>query len=403
MPIKHQLIMKKVTKEHLEQYNKLFRYVFQVTNRELNEVGWAQDEIVKEKAPALEYADVIGWFDNEKLVSQVAVYDFKVRVFNKTFKMGGVTSVGTFPEYANRGLMQKLIYQALVNMRDKKQTISYLYPYSIPYYRKKGWEIISDKISYEINDYQLPKYKRVSGEVVRVDLEGEEIKKTYEKFSLLTHGALIRDDLGWSEYFRWDNDDVMAAVYYNENDEPEGYVIYYIEDEIFYIKDMISLNEVARTGLWNFVSAHFSMISKVKGSTYTDESLAFLLEDADIIETISPYSMARIVDAVEFIKEYPFKQDTEERKWIFYLDDPMLEWNQGVFELNIDKEGNGSLTRVFEYTEDKIDIQTLTTMLMGYKRPKYLRKIHRIICDEKTIEMLEDSIEQETPYFSDFF
>ncbi|GAB1431967.1 GNAT family N-acetyltransferase [Spirochaetota bacterium] len=401
--LKHQLVMKRVTKEHLEQYNKLFRYVFQVTNRELSEVGWANEEIIQEKAPALEHADVIGWFDNDKLVSQVAVYDFKVTIFNKAYKMGGLTSVGTFPEYANRGLMQKLIYQALCNMRDKKQTIAYLYPYSIPYYRKKGWEIISDKISYEIDDYQLPKYKRVNGEVVRVDLEGPEIKRCYERFAKVTHGALLRDDLGWSEYFRWDNDDVMAAVYYSETEEAEGFVIYYIEEEIFYIKEMISMNEDARTGLWNFVSAHFSMISKVKGSTYTDEPLAFLLEDADITETIAPYSMARIVDVVEFIKDYPFKQDTEERSWVFSLYDPMLEWNQGIFRLDIDHEGSGSLTRVAEPSDDSIDIATLTTMLMGYKSPDYLRKIRRIICDEKTIDMLEDSIEQETPYFSDFF
>lgn len=403
MPLKHQLVMKKVTKEHLEQYNKLFRYVFQVTNRELSEVGWANDEIIQEKAPALEHADVIGWFDNDKLVSQVAVYDFKVTIFNKAYKMGGLTSVGTFPEYANRGLMQKLIYQALCNMRDKKQTIAYLYPYSIPYYRKKGWEIISDRISYEIDDYQLPKYKRVNGEVVRVDLEGPEIKICYEKFAKITHGALLRDELGWSEYFRWDNDDVMAAVYYNEAEESEGYVIYYIEEEVFYIKEMISMNEDARTGLWNFVSAHFSMISKVKGSTYTDEPLAFLLEDADITETIAPYSMARIVDAVEFIKDYPFKQDSEERSWVFSLYDPMLEWNQGIFRLDISQDGRGTLTRVAETTEDSIDIATLTTMLMAYKSPEYLKKIHRIHCNEKTIDMLEDSIEQETPYFSDFF
>ena len=403
MPDKHSLKMKKVTLEHLEQYNELFSYVFQVTEKELNEVGWAKDEIVLEKAPALLHADVIGWFDHDKLVSQVAVYDFKVRVFNKTFKMGGVTSVGTFPEYANRGLMQKLIYQALCNMRERKQTISYLYPYSIPYYRKKGWEIISDTITYEINDYQLPKHKRVSGEVVRVELEGKEIKETYEKFAKVTHGALLRDELAWSEYFRWDTDDVMAAVYYNENDEYEGYLIYYIEEETFFIKDMIFLSEEARSGLWNFVSAHFSMISKVKGSTYTDEPLAFLLEDADIVEKISPYSMARIVDAVEFFNEYPFKPDNKERSCVFNLDAPMLEWNQGIFELTIDKNGKGILQRVQKETSDSIDIQTLTTMLMGYKRPRYLKKIKRITCEKNTIDMLEDAIEQEVPYFSDFF
>ena len=53
--------------------------------------------------------------------------------------------------------------------------------------------------------------------------------------------------------------------------------------------------------------------------------------------------------------------------------------------------------------EDTINIQTMTTMLMGYKRPEYLAKIGRIQAAEWTIDMLEDAIEQQTPYISDYF
>ena len=45
----------------------------------------------------------------------------------------------------------------------------------------------------------------------------------------------------------------------------------------------------------------------------------------------------------------------------------------------------------------------MTTMLMGYKRPEYLAKIGRIQASEWTIDMLEDAIEQQTPYISDYF
>ncbi|MEM5816457.1 MAG: GNAT family N-acetyltransferase, partial [Desulfitobacterium hafniense] len=242
----------------------------------------------------------------------------------------GLTGVGTYPEYTNQGLMHKLLYQALENMKKQGQSISFLYPYSIPYYRRKGWEIISDRIIYEIQDYQLPKNKQVSGEIERVPVEDEQVKKTYERFALQTHGAMLRNDLAWREYWLWDPDDMMAAVYYNESGQPDGYVLYRIADEVFHIKDMIFINEEARSGLWNFISAHFSMIAKVIGHTYTDEPLAFLLEDADIKETISPYFMARIVDLEQFIAQYPFKPDTTDREWTFMLDDPLLSWNQGV-------------------------------------------------------------------------
>ena len=50
-------------------------------------------------------------------------------------------------------------------MREKGQYVTYLYPYSIPYYRRKGWEIISDKISYEIKKIISFQNRQVSGDV----------------------------------------------------------------------------------------------------------------------------------------------------------------------------------------------------------------------------------------------
>ena len=60
---------------------------------------------------------MLGWFDGEKLISQLAVYPFQVNIFGQTFEMGGLTGVGTYPEYANMGLMNKLMGQALADMR----------------------------------------------------------------------------------------------------------------------------------------------------------------------------------------------------------------------------------------------------------------------------------------------
>lgn len=403
MSRKKQLKMKKVEPEHLQQYSELMRYVFQVTHQSLYRIGWDEEEMVQAISPVLEYADIWGWFDRDKLVSQVAVYPLQVNIFGKIYQMGGVTSVGTFPEYSNQGLMNKLLNQALEQMRLKQQSISYLFPYSIPYYRRKGWEIISDRIVYEVDDYQLPKLKQVPGEVERVTPQSEEVRLAYERFARKTHGAMIRNELAWNEYWFWDSEDLTAAIYYNENREPDGYVLYWIADEVFHIKDMIFMNEEARSGLWNFISAHFSMITKVAGRTHTDEPLAFLLEDADIKETISPYYMARIVDIEQFIVQYPFKSDTCERTWVFTLDDPLLVWNQGTFELHIAANGQGSIERTTEKSESTIDIQTMTTMLLGYKRPDYLHKIGRLQCSDDIVDLLEDAIEQQTPYFSDYF
>lgn len=98
---------------------------------------------------------MFGWFHENKLISQIAIYPCEVNIHGARYKMGGVTGVGTYPEYANHGLMQDLIIVALDNMRKNKQWISYLYPYSIPYYRRKDGKscLINFPLKSEIHSY----------------------------------------------------------------------------------------------------------------------------------------------------------------------------------------------------------------------------------------------------------
>ena len=397
------LKMEKVEPKHWRQFNELLRYVFQVTKKDLQTVGWEEREIALAKLPVLEQADVLGWFDGEKLISQIAVYPFQVNIFGTTFEMGGLTGVGTYPEYANLGLMNKLIWQALADMRERKQSISYLYPYSLPFYRKKGWEIISDKMTFEIKDYQLPKVKKVSGYVDRLHTEHPDVKTVYQLFSRRHHVAMIRNNLAWEEYWRWDLEELTAAVYYDHSHQPQGYLLYWISQDVLHVKEMVYMNEETRKGLWNFISAHFSMVTKVVGNIYTNDQLSFWLEDGDIKETIAPYFMARIVDLTQFISQFPFRAPGIEIQITFRVDDPILEWNQGVFTLQVSAGGKGELRPSEDQPDVVVSIQTLTTMLLSYKRPTYLAKIGRLACNEQTIAILENLIERETPYFSDYF
>ena len=71
--------------------------------------------------------------------------------------------------------------------------------------------------------------------------------------------------------------------------------------------------------------------------------------------------------------------------------------------MNIDKDGKANVEKINETCNDEISIQTMTTMLMGYKRPEYLYKIGRIKTDKKIVEMLENSVKQDVPYISDYF
>ena len=398
------LQMRALTTDDTAQYNALLRYAFQVTDSELASLGWNQKEMERSKKPVLKKTESYGWFDGEKLASQISIYPMQVNIFGQMYKMGGVTGVATYPEYMNLGLMSSLIKTALNSMRENHQCVSMLVPYMIPYYRKKGWEIVTDKMTYTIKDTQLPKRREVSGMVERVGIDSEDLRIVHNAFTRMRHGALKRNELEWEEYWRWEADDVIVAVYYNEAGEPKGYLVYYIANDVFRIKELVYINQEARHGLWNYVSAHFSMIDKVVGTNYTNEPMAFLLEDSEIQEEIEPNVMARIVDFEAFIRKYPFDIISIHDDLHFIIHDPVMECNCGDFSLRWDKQGNTIIERGGTRGERvECDIQTLTAMFYGYKRPTYLKRVERLDAGDDAVRILEDIIPIEQPYFSDYF
>ncbi|MBA0949503.1 GNAT family N-acetyltransferase [Enterococcus gallinarum] len=396
------LHIRPVEEKDVDQFNELLSYVFQITESDIEESGYeSKREMIKSKRPILELSKVFGWFNGDQLVSQIAVYPCEVNIHGTLYKMGGVTGVGTYPEYAGHGLMKDLIKLALETMRADKQWISYLYPYNVPYYRRKGWEMMSDKLTFKIRDTQLPKTVEVPGIVERKEVDDPDVFTVYNQFSRENHGALQRTAFHWEEYWRYENEESRtAAVYYNKSGHPTGVLFYWVAEEVFHVKEMFYLNQEARNGLWNFISAHFSMVYWVKGDIYKNEPLAFLLEDSQIKETIEPYYMARIVDVTEFLKKFPFKAFNQ--PFHFVVSDPVAEWNNGIFGLNYAKGevivSNDPIGKAVQ-----LDIQTLTCVLMNYRRPAYLARIERLHTDSDTLQLLETIIPDMEAYFGDYF
>ena len=224
-----------LTTDDLDQYNALLRYAFQVTEQELASLGWQNSEIEQSKFPVIERADILGCYDRDSLVSQFAVYPLEMNVYGDVRPIGFITSVTTYPEYSGHGIMTRLMRQSLERMRAKGQSLAVLYPYSIPLYRHRGWEIISNKISYSMREDQIPALSPVPGFVRRVGDYSTDLTELHDRFARQTHGCLLRNRLAWDEYWRWDEDDTCTAVYYSAAEKPLGYMVYLIKDDVMRI------------------------------------------------------------------------------------------------------------------------------------------------------------------------
>lgn len=397
------ITIRRLTSDDLEQYNDLLRYAFQVTEKELMDLGWEDEDIRQSKFPVLKRANVLGCFDGDTLVSQFAVYPLEMNIHSVIYSIGFVTSVSTYPEYTGMGLMSKVMKQSLEDMRSSRQSLALLYPYSIPLYRHRGWEIISDKMTFTIPDVQIPGEVEAPGYVRRVSEESGDLLKLHTRFARQTHGCLLRNHLAWDEYWRWDADDTIVAIYYSQADEPLGYMVYLIKDDVMYIKEMIYVNMEGRKGLWKYISAHDSMIDEVRGNNYFSEPIAFSLEDSDIKETIRPYIMGRIVDFELFLHCYHFTGEADGFTVSLQIEDDFLEWNNREFVLNF-TDGRAWITEESEEIiyRAAMNIGTLTTLLLGYKKPSELAGLDRIQGDEETIRLLDKIVRSGKPYISDY-
>lgn len=390
-----------LTTDDLEQYNALLRYAFQVTEQDLMQAGWRDEEIKQAKFPILERADILGCYDGDNLISQFAVYPLNMNIYNKIYPIGFITSVSTYPEYSGRGIMAKLMCQSLTRMREKRQPLALLYPYSIPLYRRFGWEIISNKISFSVKDYQMPSKARAEGYVRRVEWDNPDFMGLHSKFAHQTHGCLLRNTLAWEEYWRWDEDDTVAAVYYNASGKPFGYMVYLIKGDVMYVKEMIYLNREAQKGLWEYIHAHESMIDEVRGNTYFNEPVAFDMEDGAIKETIRPYIMGRIIDIEEFLTDYRCRPASRETCISLDIADPVLHWNNRTFNI-LFSDGKCAVTNQTAKYHVRMSVGTLTTLLLGYKTAGQLHWMERIEGDTESIECLDTVIMHETPCISDY-
>ncbi len=390
-----------LTTADLDQYDALLRYAFQVTEDSIESAGWEDDDIKQSKFPVLERADILGCFDGEQLASQIAVYPLCMNIYSKIRAIGFITSVSTYPEYSGNGLMRNLMMQSLTRMRKKHQSLALLYPFSIPLYRKFGWEIISNKISYQVRDDQLPMDVEAEGYVRRTEWDNQDFVNLHAQFAKQTHGCLFRNELAWEEYWRWDEEDTVVAVYYSASGVPTGYMVYLIKEDTMYIKEMIYLNRDAQKGLWEYICAHESMISEVKGCTYFNEPIAFYMNDGDIKEMIRPYVMGRIIDIEQFLEDYPCSPSADPVCITFEVEDPFLPWNNRT--LNVLFEGGRC--RVTDQPAEyyvQLSIGTLTTLLLGYKSATQLYRAERIRSDSEAVRILDRTLFHEVPYISDF-
>jgi predicted acetyltransferase len=369
-----------------------------------------QYKVDEEKIPArlesLKEHKIIGVWEDSMLAAKLHILSFHVFMNGEKWKMGGLAGVATYPEFRRTGFVKELIIESLKEMHKSKQIVSLLAPFDFSFYRKFGWEVLSDKKKVMIEKSHLKFFEEQNGYIKRYNKQThhKDIEVLYEKYSKQYSGMLVRETKWWLQNVY--DDDSFIAVYYNGDHEASGYILYDVKERKMEVREWVTLNHEAKKGLWNFICQHDSMIERATLVLSSSDQLTYCFPHHKLKIELYPYFMARIVDVEECLKKFPFKGLTE--SLFLHIEDPFSPWNNGSYligngELKVFREKQGSKCSHPPQKGIRLNINALSAILFGYKRPQELFELGLVTGPEKDVSVFEELIPSLKSTFFDFF
>jgi predicted acetyltransferase len=390
--------IRKLTEEHFGERIALSNFAFQL--------GWTAEQMEERRAafvPEWEY----GLFGEDgRLLSALALLPLEAWIQGRKFAMGGIAGVASWPDARRQGGVNRLLLHAFEEMRRQGQSLSMLHPFEFAFYRKYGYELTIERKSYTLEKRHLPARQETPGSVRIVPKEIGILDPVYQAYASRYDGMLVRDARWWD--LRVLSKPGLAAVYYNDARQPEGYLLYEVADRTMKVHDWAALTEAARVALWSYVGNHDSMIDRLTVTVPADDGLPFLVPDPRFKQELEPYFMSRIVDMEAFVRQYPFAAGERMEEIGLRIADAHAPWNQGDFRLRIGPDGTGQLEPWVDAGAMidvglSCDIGALTALLVGGRSAVFLHEIERMSGTSETARILDSRVPKQRPYLADFF
>ncbi|MFD0960943.1 GNAT family N-acetyltransferase [Paenibacillus chungangensis] len=389
------VIVRQLMREDMPESVRMGEYCF---HYELSE----EQRIVR--AEQTDPSSMLGLFVEGKLASRLMVHSMRIYVQGRLMDMGGVAGVATWPEYRGRGAADKLMRAALASMREVGQTVSLLHPFRFAYYRKLGWELLSEYRMYECPPAILQGLGGKEYTTRRTD-DWRVLDTLYTRYAMRYNGMLQRDEAWWKKLLAGDS--AHRAVCYDGEGKPQGYVRYKASGCTMIIYELVPLVAEARLSLLGYIGAHCSLIDAVKLRSPIVDPLLFLLAEPGVKHELKPDFMARIVDIESFLKQYRFQSGGSSGSLLLQVTDSAAAWNNGSFLLEINAAGVGSCSRCNDSASQRpaieADIGAWTAMLLGVMRPSMLRECGRLTASDHQVSVLERFIPAMPAYFADSY
>lgn len=328
------------TQAEWEQIHALSSYAFDVNHNEIQ-----KENFFKLCSIAKNFGDVL----NGTLTSSLMLIPFDVSLFGKFIKMGGIGNVASYPEHRGQGNIRHLFDEVFGEMKNDQILVSYLAPFSQPFYRKFGYERLLIEQELTVPSEVLKFVEVRDGyKVERIKEDNSEARKErvalYNRTVGKVHGNNQRS-LTWYECCQTRADYHHLAVVRDEQEQLVGYLDYKFNKENVIISEMIYETTAALKMLLNFLTSHRSSFENFIFGSIQDTSFLEYFDDTRVTKINQTNGMmARIVSMSSFLEHLPIQKNVAGEIYLEVTED-VCAWNKGIIHWVI-QEGVSKVTWV---------------------------------------------------------
>ena len=338
--------------------------------------------------------------EEEEIVSSLQLNQYEIRLNNKVYNTSYVVGVSTLPEVRGKGYMKHIMNFTLNELYKKGQLVSILMPIDYRLYRKYGYEHCYDQIEYEIDMEDLKGFKS-EGSLKKAKLNDiEEMINIETSFLKNLNGTVVRNKEYYENLFK-EVESEEGHIYIHKNYESDGYIIYFINGESIFVRELYYKNINALKGILKFIYNHNTQCKKVVISSTIDDKIRFILANPrNITMKLKPFMMGRIINLKKYLEDLDIESNKKASINICVKDDYINE-NNKIFKVSLENNKLSVEAGDFDY-DVKFDINTISQLAFSYINGKEAYLLNNLEENNKVIDFLDLIFTKKNNYINEY-
>ena len=338
--------------------------------------------------------------EDDEIVSSLQLNQYNLKLNDKIYDTSYVVGVSTFPQARGKGYMKHIMDFTLNELYRKNQLVSILMPIDYRLYRKYGYEHCYDQIEYEIDIEDLSGFKS-KGFLKKAKLDNiNDLINIENNFLKDLNGTIIRDKNYYENLFK-EVESEDGHIYIHEDELKDGYIIYFINNENIFVRELYYNNLNALKGMLRFLYNHNTQCKKVTISSPIDDKIRFILSNPKTANIkLKPFMMGRVINFKKYLESLNIKSN-ENLSINISVKDDFIKENNKIFKIHLNN--NKLNVESGDYIPDvEFNINTITQLAFSYINGKEAYLLNDLKENKKVIEFLDLIFVKKENYINEY-